>query len=281
MTGTWQDPVLVVGAQRSGTTALAAAVRAACEQAGGRFTINARLPHLLRRWLTTEDLTGRQFRSDEVVRTLAAYGPTQADPAWVERTGAALDRAAGRIAAGQTADHLSEAALICRESYGAGPDRPWGDKYNEYLLDLDYLHRVFPRARWVFLARHPVEVVDSALRWNKTVAWHLASEDALHAKWAAWNRNWLAFRDRLAPSLRVEVSYEELCRGRIEPIEALIGLPLGRHLTHYRPRPKAGRYRSSGSYPAASRAVVEALDRIGLALRPITVPIQTQEEGLS
>ncbi len=65
------DPILLVGPQRSGTTALGAALSDALAAVGGCFTVNGKLLYLLRRWWTDADAAARHLRDDEVWHSLA------------------------------------------------------------------------------------------------------------------------------------------------------------------------------------------------------------------
>lgn len=269
---TGASPIFLVGAQRSGTTALAAALQQAIGDAGGCFTTNGRLPHLLRRWLTQTDVDGHQFRADEVSAAIASYKPTAANDAWKARATKAAHDAAQRIALGIAGDHLCEARRICCETYATHQQALWGDKYNEYLLDLEYLHSLFPAARWIYVARHPSEVVQSAVRWHKRAPWHVAEPQALCDKWIAWNSRWLDFRSQLRPTRRVEISYEQLCAGRFEEIETLIGLNLTPYLQNYKPQPKPSATSTARAVPPAAATTLREFSNIGLQLNLIDVP---------
>ncbi len=228
-------PFLLVGPQRSGTTALAAALSAAIVTVGGCFTVNGKLLYLLRRWWTDPDGEAQHLRADEVAHALErlpAQGPG-AD-AWQTRAMDAL-RASARRGGETTVSTIDEVRRICAEAYGAGP---WGDKYNEYLLDLPWLHAVFPDARWVFLIREPGEAVASMLAWRHDKPWNPRDAEAASTKWAHWTSCWLAFRDTLAPHQRIELEYAALCEGRQDALSELVGIDLTPFLTTFR-RPAA------------------------------------------
>jgi hypothetical protein len=229
-------PVFLVGAQRSGTTALSHAVTKAFSAQGHTFTINSRLPLLLQRWCTDRDIEGRHFRADEVQETLRTYSPGVYPGTWLERTAQALDRSAERIARGTCFEggSIAEARAICHDSYLEGGYGQWGDKYNEYLLSLEYLDRLFPQARWIFVARRPDEVVLSMLRWSKQKSWHPQSIETCAEKWAAWNERWLSFRPTISSSRRVEVDYAALCEGQHADLSDLLGVDLAAYLATYK-----------------------------------------------
>jgi hypothetical protein len=204
-----QEPLLLVGAQRSGTTALGHALSAAYARAGGCFTVNGKLFYLAARWIGDDDLAARHLRVDELCHALDRR-PAGGDGAqlWRGRVEAALRAQAFRVADG----HVDGAATLVRDVAAAAyGDGPWGDKYNEYLLDLPYLHRLYPRARWLFVYRHPAEVAASMRAWSGDRPWRPADLAGCELKWAEWNERWLAFRDWVAAHRRLEISYDALC----------------------------------------------------------------------
>lgn len=227
------DPILLVGPQRSGTTALAAALSVAFAVEGGCFTVNGKLPYLLRRWWTDADCAAGHLRADEVVHSLARVVPLgDGSEAWLARIRVALLTSARRAACGAVeSSAAAEIRRVCSEAYGPGP---WGDKYNEYLLELPWLHATFPDARWVFLVREPTETVASMLAWKRDKPWNPRDAAAACAKWAHWTSRWLEFRDRVPSRRRVELDYAELCEGRHGDLSDLVGVDLAPCLTAFR-----------------------------------------------
>lgn len=205
-------PVFLVGCQRSGTTALSHALSDAFAATGGHFTVNGKLPYLLDRWLTPDDLTARHLRTDEILHALDRRPPEGVGVQfWRTRVESALRSAALDVAEGLVDDADTLADRIIAESYAGFPR--WGDKYNEYLLHLPRLHRMVPQARYVVLVRHPDEVADSMLRWAGDRPWKPQTRAAAHAKWSAWNTAWLDFAATLPQDRSLVVEYHELCRG--------------------------------------------------------------------
>jgi hypothetical protein len=231
---THTDPILLVGPQRSGTTALAAALSNAFAAAGGCFTVNGRLPYLLRRWWTDTDAAARHLREDEVFNPLARTPPQgEGSAAWLVRTRAALLASARRATCGRTEPSArDEIRRVCAEAYGPGP---WGDKFNEYLLVLPWLHATFPAARWVFLVREPAETIASMLaRAAPDKPWNPDDAPAASAKWAYWTSRWLAFRETIPAQQRVEIDYADLCDGCSGALSLLVGVELTPFLADYR-----------------------------------------------
>jgi len=254
------DPILLVGPQRSGTTALAGALSEALAAAGGCFTINGKLLYFLRRWWMDTDADGQHLRSDEVshsLRRIPAQGAGAA--AWLERAHTALLASARRAAGhGTELSARDEIRRICWEAYGASQ---WGDKYNEYLLDLGWLHATFPDARWIFLVRDPGETVASMLAWKRDKPWNPEGGPAASAKWADWTSRWLGFRDALPHHRRVELDYAELCAGRHRTLSEVVGVDLGPFLTNFR-RPT--HERPSAPLCPAAHAVRRQLVHLGI-----------------
>lgn len=250
------DPVLLVGAQRSGTTALAARLSRAIHDAGGVFTVNGKLMYYLRRWWG-DPPAHRHLRADEVIHGLRrrrAFG--EGAEAWHARAEAVLrDAARARAHGNDAGDPRAAMADLCRRAYGAPL---WGDKYNEYLLELDFLHGLFPHATWIFLARDPAEAVDSMLAWAGDRPWNPAEVRAAALKWSAWNGEWLAFRERVARERRVELLYADVAAGRRGGLDALLGLDLEPYMHDFTPRPRGHR----GPLPAEAERTWERLREV-------------------
>ncbi|WP_406167383.1 sulfotransferase [Streptomyces canus] len=254
------DPILLVGPQRSGTTALASALSEAVAAQGGCFTANGKLPYLLRRWWTDEDAAAGHLRSDEVTHALTRIAPygTGADK-WLGRVHTALLNSTRRAAQGLAAPSVTqEIRRVCAEVYGPGP---WGDKYNEYLLELPWLHATFPGARWVFLVRDPADTIASMLAWRRNKPWNPEDATAASAKWAHWTSQWLTFRDTVPARRRVELDYAALCAGRADALSELVGTDMTAFLTEFR-RPPAQRDTSQLSPKA--QEVRSELVRLGI-----------------
>jgi hypothetical protein len=231
MSGT--DPILLVGPQRSGTTALALALSRALAAEGGCFTVNGKLPYLLRRWWNDADAAAAHLRVDEVAHALERIPPKgEGSTAWLARAQDALLASSRRAAAGDVPPStVAEARRVCCEAYGSGP---WGDKYNEYLLELPWLNAMFPGARWVFLVREPHESVASMLAWAQDKPWNPGTEAAASTKWAYWTSRWLAFRSTVPVPRRLELDYASLCEGRCDSLSEFVGSDVAPFLSEFR-----------------------------------------------
>jgi hypothetical protein len=221
--------------QRSGTTALASVLNRAFREAGGCFTVNGRLPYAAKPWVTDGAIADGHLRVDEIIYSLRRrpfYFPEAR--AWLGRAETALYASARRVANLEvTVSAELELRRIMREAYGHV--ELWGDKYNEYLLDLDFLIALYPDAKWLFLYRDPWSVARSMGDWRGK-PWNPTEQRACLEKWAVWNRHWLDFRDRVTADRRFELSYEALGEARsIGGLSDFLGFDLERHATSLSP----------------------------------------------
>jgi len=233
-------PTFLLGAQRCGTTALSYALSAAHHEAGGHFTVNGKLPYLLHRWLTADDLTHRHLRVDEILHALDRRPPDGSGvELWRSRVERSLREAALEVAEGRAGEGPGAALRLARRIMAAsyGGTTRWGDKYNEYLLHLPYLAELVPDARYVLLVRHPEEAARSMLRWTGDRPWRPETRAAALAKWTAWNAEWLAFEPNVPSERRLVIEYHALCRGEeTDRLEDFLGMRLRHHLGGLSPR---------------------------------------------
>ncbi|MBV1957164.1 sulfotransferase [Streptomyces albidoflavus] len=246
------SPVILLGGQRCGTTALAYALNLAFDDHGGHFTVNGKLPYLLHRWLTREDLRHGHLRADEILHALDRRPPDGAGAArWRERVERSLRQAAREVAEGRAGeDPAALGRRILTESAGELPY--WGDKYNEYLLHLDHLDALLPDARYVMLVRHPEEAARSMLRWTGDRPWLPATREAALAKWTSWNSNWPGLAGRLPAGRKLVVEYQALCRGEATGrLSEFTGLDLAPYLAGLKPRTAAAPEKTALPAPTA------------------------------
>ncbi|MEU2158886.1 sulfotransferase [Streptomyces sp. NPDC019396] len=272
MTTSTTSPVILLGAQRCGTTAFAYAMNLAFHDAGGHFTVNGKLPYLLHRWLTRQDLADRHLRTDEILHALDRRPPDGAGAdGWRARVEKSLRNAAREVAEGAAGDDpIALARRILAES-NEGLTR-WGDKYNEYLLHLPWLDAALPDARYVMLVRHPLEAARSMLRWTGDRPWLPETEAAALAKWTAWNRHWVDFAPQVPQERRLVIEYQALCRGEeTARLEEFTGMSLRPYLAGLTPRQPAAA--PDTGLPLPTAAVWEALRDSAAA--PGTVPVLT------
>jgi hypothetical protein len=252
-------PLVLLGAQRSGTTALAAALDEAFRAVGGVFTINGKLPYVLHRWCTEQDVRARHLRVDEMLHALRRKPPLGGHrDRWLQVTEEVLRDAAARVAAGRVPDARSLRRDVVRRAYAWGTR--FGDKYNEYLLELDALEATVPDAHWVLLVRHPAAVVESVLRWPGDRPWRpVTVEDAL-CKWIAWHEPWLSHPRTWDTERCTVLEYGEVCAGPgVATLARVADLDLAPHT--------AGLVERPGPPPARLPADVDAVWRALLGRR--------------
>lgn len=229
-------PVFLLGYQRSGTTALAHVLSRAFAHEGGIFTVNGKLPYLLERWLTANDLDARHLRVDEITYALSRKSPTGIGAStWMTRVDGTLRSTAADVADGRHHDVLALARRILMETYSAWP--LWGDKYNEYLTLLPYLDAMVPEARYIMLFRNPYEVAASIAEWAGDRPWRPSTVEHNIEKWTTWNSNFLRFAQTLPPHRYFVLEYHDLCRGRdADRLSEFVGINLEKSLQELVPR---------------------------------------------
>lgn len=206
-------PVILLGFQRSGTTALAYIFSEIFAENDGVFTVNGKLPYYLNRWLQLEDLQYRHFRADEILYSLKRKlpGGTGVD-LWLENVEKTLRKYAEEVADGKYIDSLKLAKKIIEESYSSFSI--WGDKYNEYLHTLSYLQKVIPGARYIILYRNPYEIAASIKEWRGDRPWRPTTLEKHVEKWLAWHKEIIYMLNNFSDKRYLIIEYDNLCLGK-------------------------------------------------------------------
>lgn len=203
-------PLIVLGAQRSGTTIVA---RLLADHPDVFLTVNGKLLYYLIAWVyrSGEARPGLHLRLDEIVHSLGRKPIMGVPPETVEgmlRTLATEfkpERFAGASAAEIVRTIWSETCAPFAEECSVV-----GDKYNEYLLQLREIRELYPEARFLFLHRDPYAVGESMIRAFRGRPWAPVTPSVALTKWAEWNQQWLAVRGEIDPANRLEVAYEDV-----------------------------------------------------------------------
>jgi hypothetical protein len=204
--------VLVIGAQRSGTTLLG---RLLAEHQDVFLTVNGKLLYYLITWIYRDpsDFPGRHLRLDEIAFGLRRKPILGVEPACAEEMAELLlrDFGPGRF---YDAEPREIVATIWKEVYSklARNKSIIGDKYNEYLLQFREIMELFPDARYIFIHRHPFEVAESMCRAFRGRPWAPDSTLTAIRKWTDWNIQWQHARQRIHHHRRFEVGYEILVK---------------------------------------------------------------------
>ncbi|MCP3776520.1 sulfotransferase [Paenibacillus sp. MZ04-78.2] len=230
MDTTTDSPVILLGSQRSGTTAFAYALSDAYAKADGIFTVNGKLMYFLHRWLTDGDINVRHFRVDEILHSLHRRIPGgEGSKRWLEQVERVLRKAAEEVADGLHNNALALGRTIVAESY-TGYTR-WGDKYNEYLHHLSHLDEIIPDARYIILFRSPNDSVASILEWTGDRPWRPSTVDSNLEKWALWHSEVFRLLEKLPKKRYLVTEYNSLCKGEETiRLSEFVGLDLEPHL---------------------------------------------------
>lgn len=218
--------MFVTGVQRSGTTLIG---RILAEHPAAAMTINGKLPYLFFHWVPEDaaECSVQHLRADEIVHALrrkpilgvpgdfidSAVAPRIFE--WAQRGAAGSFRTRQQL--------LASIREVCVEIYRLVNPRAsiWGDKYNEYLLWLDRLRELYPRARIVMITRTASDSAESMLRAFRGRPWCPPTVDLALAKHSDWTREWQRVKNTMEPGAGFEISYEDLLD---DPVAVLQGL---------------------------------------------------------
>lgn len=222
-------PLFVIGAQRSGTTILA---RLVAGHPDVFLTVNGKLLYYLIAWVyrSGETFPGLHLRLDEIVHAMARKPILGVAPEVVEE----MLRMIGIMFpperfASATAHEIVRAVWLETYARFGGDHAVIGDKYNEYLLQLDDIRELFPEARYLFIHRDPYDAAESMIHRFSGRPWAPRTMETALAKWAHWNERWLNVRDEVASADRMELAYEELVadpQGVFAAVCAFLGVPV-------------------------------------------------------
>ncbi len=203
-------PFLIVGSQRSGTTILGILL---ARHNDIFLTVNGKLLYYLITWIgrDPESIPCLHARFDEIAWAMGRKPILGVGDAVAKSIMRDVERGVGvaKLATTTPTDCIRE---LWYEVYNrnAGTTSAIGDKYNEYLLQLEAIISIVPEMRYVFVVRHPIAASESMIRSFSDRPWVPGSMEHAIAKWAMWNRQWLLHRERIPVANRYEFRYEDL-----------------------------------------------------------------------
>jgi Sulfotransferase family len=226
-------PHFMLGCQSSGTTILARIMKM---HSGSSFGVEDGIVRNLIIWLWWMRGKGQALkyaRFGDIATIMESLRPDKVDT--VRRLRMLLDQSL-RDPAFQNL--LEKGAVVATIRYltsrfylSPKDTHLWGDKYPEYVFQLDEIHEIFPEARYIFVVRNPVSVTDSLIkrrfvaigekqgkmnlneyRLNRTDCWH---------QWTSWNERIVQFMQKREPSRYRMIRYEDLLHDRTSCIEML------------------------------------------------------------
>jgi hypothetical protein len=199
-----------VGSQRSGTTVFSELL--------GRhpsllLTVNGKMLYYLITWMWEDGKSAGHLhpRLDEIAYSLGRkwIGGISIDQLnQMKRT--LLSELPPEVIHGKSAEAAIREVFLRVYAAANLENRLIGDKYNEYLLQLDKINAIFPECRFIFIHRDPFDVAESMIRRFGSRPWCPRSYDAALSKWTAWNMEWLRYRQRVTRCRYLEIEYADL-----------------------------------------------------------------------
>lgn len=107
----------------------------------------------------------------------------------------------------------------------------WGDKYPEYVMQLDQIREIFPQAKYLYLIRHPYTNIEAIYR--KTAAAQKQMGRLIHdledcvIQYKRWHQKWQKFK--LEDINYLELKFEDLIAdpdSYIQSIESFLDIKL-------------------------------------------------------
>lgn len=212
------SPVFVVGPQRTGTTLLG---RILADHEQSSFTVNCKLLYYLKVWLeaSSEKESYWHFRADEIVHSLKRKPIIGVGDNFIDDVLAPVLFEVAREGADSTGNNWDESAglsgLVRKIMNSVHSElnpsaKFWGDKYNEYLLMLDWLRGIYPDARFVMTYRDGEAVGRSMAQRFQDRPWCPTNEEACCDKYLHWKKIWESKALNIRPNNKLTIIYEEL-----------------------------------------------------------------------
>ena len=255
------EPIILLGAQRSGTTALAYSLNNLFAQKNGQFTINDKIIYYLQRWLTDKDIENRHFRADEVVYSLKRVVPKGIpnENLWMEQISVILNKTSSLIADGTDICAIDFIRNIMSEIYGNYA--VWGYKYNEDILNISYISTLFPKARFIILVRNPLDVANSILNWKKEKVWRPSSISENLRKWECWHQELISLINHWDKSKFIVLDYDKLCEGEYKKdLSSFLNMEIGNEFDNLKTKRDTVNFRDEDKIPTSTMKIWEKLN---------------------
>ncbi|WP_339784286.1 sulfotransferase [Paenibacillus sp. FSL R7-0313] len=251
-----ENPIILLGFQRSGTTVFAHKLSEAFDVDNGLFSVNGKLMYYLQRWLTMKDIDYRHLRVDEILFSLKRRVPGGIGiERYLYQVEKVLREVAIDVAEGYQGNELELGRRIVSESY-KGFTR-WGDKYNEYLQIFSYLNNVVPDAKYILMFRDPYDVASSVIEWEGDRPWRPLSVPGNLTKWVSWHSEAIEQITALSKERYLVVEYQRLCEGiENDRLSNFIGIEIAPYLKELVPR------RKRVEHPRLTEEVKEVWDKL-------------------
>lgn len=109
----------------------------------------------------------------------------------------------------------------------------WGDKYPEYVMMLDQIHKIYPKTKYLFLIRHPLTNIEAISRKTEAAKNQLSRviynvEDCL-IQYKEWHNEWNTFKSKIPIEQYMELKFEDLLqdpKNYLSSIESFLNISI-------------------------------------------------------
>ncbi len=234
-------PVIMLGCQRSGTTLMAQILGA---HPNGGFGSELGVIRFALIWFRAQCRSTAAFRNLRIVEYLHAFRRVGGEkgPESHRRILANVEQVLSRYLRDGSLERWADAGdvdtfirSLCFDAHMLNVPNPtfWGDKYPEHIFAIDEIETVFPSARYIFLHRHPYDVMESLFRHRNTRRGFTGSLRFNMAdcrdQWVGWNEIWNEAKEEIAADRLIEVSFEALVtepKATLQKVSAFLDAPL-------------------------------------------------------
>lgn len=216
MNNKFERPLFIIGAQRSGTTILSLMLS---RHSKVFLTVNGKILYYLIHWIYYDKSSYRQnhIRLDEIVYSLKRRPILGIEDNILSSM---LDILSNEFSISDFYDKAPKEIItyiwettyksVCNDAIIVG------DKYNEYLLQLETLKQIYPFARYIFIYRNGKDAAESMVRQFNGRAYVPRNYEEAFTKWAQWNSCWLDIRDSILSANKLEICYEDFVSNPVQ-----------------------------------------------------------------